>query len=78
MKSFPAQRVIIEEAGQLNEPNSLNAFVRSYSTLRKVTWSGDPDQLPPTLLSYDLNEASLYRKTSQREPLVQMGSVSSS
>lgn len=40
MKGFRASRVIIEEAGQLDEPNSLNAFVRSYSTLRKVIWSG--------------------------------------
>lgn len=73
MKSFRAQPVIIEEAGQLDEPNSLNAFVRSYTSLRKVIWSGDPDQLPPTLLSYGLNEAALYRNTSQMERLTKTG-----
>lgn len=40
LKSYRADRVIIEEAGQLDEPNSLNAFVRSYSTLKKVIWTG--------------------------------------
>lgn len=73
LKSFRAQRVIIEEAGQLDEANSVNAFIRSFSTLRKVIWTGDPAQLPPSVLGYNRNEAAKYRATSQMERLIQTG-----
>ena len=73
LKLFRAQRVIVEEAGQLDEPNTLNSFVRSYSTLRKVILSGDEFQLPPTVISHNLNEAALYRKVSLLERLVNSG-----
>lgn len=73
MKSFPAHRVIVEEAGQLDEPNTLNAFVRSFKTLRKVILSGDPQQLPCTVMSYNYNEAGNNRQKSLLERLTMTG-----
>lgn len=56
LRGFRANRVLIDEAGQLTEGDALNPIIRNFSALRKVILVGDRCQLPPTVPSKDTNE----------------------
>lgn len=64
LRGFQAQRVIIDEAAQLTEADSVNAIVRNYRNLWKVILIGDRKQLPPTVPSMKANEFCEEQKRS--------------
>lgn len=73
MNRVRAQRVLVDEACQMTEGETLNACVRSFSTLKKLILIGDPAQLPPTVTSERENEQADHHKKSLMLRLLETG-----
>ncbi|KAJ9254366.1 hypothetical protein DTO207G8_3557 [Paecilomyces variotii] len=73
LRYFRPAFVLVEEASQIPESTCLNAISRYISSLRKVILSGDVAQLPPTVISLNMNEAYSSEKVSLLQRMLQSG-----
>ncbi|CAG7976130.1 unnamed protein product [Penicillium salamii] len=73
LRGFQPHYLIIEEASQLVESQSLNPIMRNYSSLKKIILSGDAAQLPPTVLSSGSNECFNLEQVSFFERMIKTG-----
>jgi hypothetical protein len=70
LRAYPAQFIIVEEAAQVGESDTLNGIIRFYPTLRKLIFCGDHKQLPCTVISQGTNEYALQESMSLMERLI--------
>ena len=71
----PVRTVLIDDAAQIKEVDSLNAFVRhlAYGKLQKLSLFGDHFQLPPTVLAKYVSEFAKSTELSLMHRLVLAG-----
>jgi regulator of nonsense transcripts 1 len=74
LRWFQPNIILLEEASQLTDPEVLNAIIRFYQPKEfKVVISGDPKQLPPTVLALKKNEGTAQMRLSLLDRQIQLG-----